>query len=109
MTTKLQLWTGWAEENDCTLSDSLEGGDTAENYIDNGISLNVARAWAAVGGFDADGVADLIEEGYSPGDLSEQSGEEEGLDCYVGTYAYKYCNGDLTLHQLDLIMGKVAA
>ena len=109
MTTKLQLWTDWAEENDCTLVDSLEGGDTAENYIENGISPEVAKAWAAVGGFDADGVADLIEEGYFPDDLSEQSGEEEGLGCYVGTYAYKYCNGDLTLSQLDRLMGKVAA
>jgi len=109
MTTKLQLWTDWAEENDCNLADSIEDGDTAENYIDYGISPDVAKAWAAVGGFDAPGVADLIYEGYSPDDLSEQSGEKEGVGCYVGTYAYKYCNDDLTLSQIDRLMGKVAA
>ena len=98
----LNSWLEWAAEREL---DSLDGqmgdtNDTAENYMNAGLSPEQALEWIEAGGWDADSVAELIEAGYSPQEMNKISGPDEGIGCYEATYASKFCNGDLDLSGL---------
>lgn len=74
---------------------------SVQEYIDAGVSPTEYRAWYSVNGFCIDSMKELEQAFGSDIDwLGERSWNKCG---YEQTLAYQYCNGDITIEELQKI------
>jgi hypothetical protein len=74
--------------------DVTESAGKVSEWIAQGIHYEIYREWVSVGGFDAAAVCQLIEAFVDPDDAMLPS--ETGY-----SLAYAFCNGDITLVELQ--------
>jgi len=104
-----QAWVSWLQEANAAMGSELSCGLTAQDWLNEGLSPSERISCLAVGAFSPECCVELLASGVDLGEIgrwpTDNEVEKYNIPHSGYSLAYMYCNGDLSLSDLQEMIG----